>query len=50
MTEDEGWPRGTTGRLSPAHAAAVTCAALVLILLAVAAACVAMLLVLRAVA
>ncbi|WP_157437776.1 hypothetical protein [Actinoplanes subtropicus] len=48
MTEDEGWPRGTTGELASVRAAAVSGAALVLILLSAAAVCVALLLVLRA--
>ncbi|MEV6350453.1 hypothetical protein [Actinoplanes sp. NPDC051851] len=50
MTEDEGWPRGTTGDLTPGWAAVVTGTALVFILLVVAALCVAVLLVVRGVA
>ena len=48
MADDEGWPRGTTGQLAPAHAALVTGAAWILLALFVATGCVAGLLILRA--
>jgi hypothetical protein len=50
VTEDEGWPRGTTGELSPVHAAVISGAALALIALVVAAGFVAALLIVQAIA